>query len=136
MRLGGFGKLGKRVASYFDDHRLQKIFSFQSMYAGLAPYEALAIYCVITYMDSIEGVYFPEGGMHAVPVGLARAIEKAGGEIRYGVDVDRIVLAEGTSGRVRGVHVTGPDGTASSSRPTPSCATPTSRSPTARCCPA
>jgi phytoene desaturase len=110
VRLGGFGKLGRRVASYFDDHRLQKIFSFQSMYAGLAPYEALAIYCVITYMDSIEGVYFPEGGMHAVPLGLARAIEKAGGEFRYGVDVDRIVLAEGTSGRVRGVHVTGPDG--------------------------
>jgi phytoene desaturase len=112
VRLGGFGKLGRRVASYFDDHRLQKIFSFQSMYAGLAPYEALALYCVITYMDSIEGVYFPEGGMHAVPVGLANAIEKAGGEIRYGVEVDRIVLAEGSSGRVRGIHVTGPDGNA------------------------
>lgn len=105
VKLGGFGKLGKRVASYFDDPRLQKLFSFQSMYAGLAPFEALALYCVITYMDSIEGVYFPEGGMHAVPVGLARAIEKAGGEIRYGVEVDRIVLAEGTSGRVRGVHL-------------------------------
>lgn len=111
VRLGGFGKLGTKVASYFDDRRLQKIFGFQSMYAGLAPYEALAIYCVITYMDSIEGVYFPEGGMHAVPVGLAAALEKAGTELRYGVEVDRIVLAEGTSGRVRGVHVTKPDGT-------------------------
>ena len=111
VRLGGFGSLGKRVASYFDDHRLQKIFSFQSMYAGLAPYEALAIYCVITYMDSIQGVYFPEGGMHAVPLGLAAAIEKAGGELRYGVSVDRIVLAEGTSGRVRGVHASSGGGT-------------------------
>ncbi len=108
--MGGFGKLAKRVARYFDDHRLQKLFSFQAMYAGLAPYEALAIYCVITYMDSIQGVYFPEGGMHAVPQGLAKAVEKAGVEIRYGVDVDRIVLAEGTSGAVRGVHVTNPDG--------------------------
>lgn len=110
VRLGGFGKLGKRVASYFDDPRLQKLFSFQSMYAGLAPFEALALYCVITYMDSIEGVYFPEGGMHAVPLGLARAIEKAGAEIRYGIEVDRIVLAEGTSGRVRGVHLADRDG--------------------------
>ncbi|HEU5085365.1 MAG TPA: phytoene desaturase family protein [Acidimicrobiales bacterium] len=109
VRLGGFGRLGSKVASYFDDHRLQKLFSFQSMYAGLAPYEALAIYCVITYMDTIEGVFFPEGGMHAVPAGLARAVEKAGVELRYGVDVDRIVLAEGTRGRVRGVHVS--DGT-------------------------
>ena len=104
LRHGGFGKLAKRVGSYFDDHRLQKIFSFQSMYAGLAPYEALAIYCVITYMDSIEGVYFPEGGMHAVPLGMASALEKAGVELRHGVDVERIVLADGSSGRVRGIR--------------------------------
>ena len=46
--------------------RLQQIFSFQSMYAGLAPYEALAIYAVITYMDSVAGcVSCLEGGMHA-----------------------------------------------------------------------
>lgn len=104
LRQGGFGKLARRVGSYFDDHRLQKIFSFQSMYAGLAPYEALAIYCVITYMDSIEGVYFPEGGMHAVPLGMASALEKAGVELRHGVDVERIVLADGSSGRVRGIR--------------------------------
>ena len=112
LRLGGFRKLGARVASYFDDHRLQKIFSFQSMYAGLAPYEALALYCVITYMDTVEGVYFPEGGMHAVPVGLARAVQKAGVELRYETTVDRIELAEGSRGRVRGVHVLGPGGAA------------------------
>ena len=44
---------------------------FQSMYAGLAPYEALAIYAVITYMDTVNGVFVPEGGMHALPVALA-----------------------------------------------------------------
>ena len=43
LRLGGFGRLGHKVASFFDDERLQRIFSFQSMYAGLAPYEALAL---------------------------------------------------------------------------------------------
>ena len=53
------------MASFFDDERLQRLFSFQSMYAGLAPYEALALYAVITYMDTVEGVYVPEGGMHA-----------------------------------------------------------------------
>ena len=67
LRLGGFRRLGKVVASYFDDERLQRIFSFQSMYAGLAPYEALALYGVITYMDSVAGVFVPEGGMHAMP---------------------------------------------------------------------
>lgn len=109
LRLGGFGKLAKRVAHYFDDERLQRIFSFQSMYAGLAPYEALAIYCVITYMDAVNGVYFPEGGIHAVPKAMALAAEKAGVEFRYNTTIERIVLQHGTNGAVRGVHVEGSD---------------------------
>ena len=48
------------------------------MYAGLAPHDALAIYAVIAYLDSVAGVYFPRGGMHAVPRALAGAAEKHG----------------------------------------------------------
>jgi len=107
LRLGGFGRLAKAVARYFDDARLQQIFTFQSMYAGLAPYQALALYAVITYMDSVEGVYFPEGGMHAVPTAMAAGAAKAGVQFRYGADVDRILLANGTSGAVRGVRLAG-----------------------------
>ena len=105
LRHGGFGKLSARVAKYFSDERLQRIFSFQSMYAGLAPYQALAIYCVITYMDSVKGVWFPEGGMHAVPAALADAIEKAGVTFRYDTSVDRILLEHGSTGKVQGVRL-------------------------------
>jgi phytoene desaturase len=107
VRMGGFRKLARVVASYFDDERLRRIFSFQSMYAGLAPYEALAIYCVITYMDSVAGVYIPEGGMHVLPEAMAAAAEKAGATFRYGTPVERVLLAEGTSGAVRGVRLEG-----------------------------
>lgn len=105
VKLGGFGKLGKKVASFFDDERLQRIFSFQSMYAGLAPYEALSLYAVITYMDSVEGVFVPRGGMHAMATGLAAAVEKAGVTIRYDAPVTRI-LRDG-SGAVTGVELGG-----------------------------
>jgi phytoene desaturase len=90
--------------AYFDDERLQRIFSFQAMYAGLAPYEALAIYCVITYMDSI-GACTSRGRHARVPEAMAAAAEKAGRRFRYGTDVERILLAEGTSGPVRGVRL-------------------------------
>ena len=103
VKLGGFGRLGKKVASFFDDERLQRIFSFQSMYAGLAPYEALALYAVITYMDSVEGVFVPEGGMHMMGAGLAAAVSKAGVDIRYDTAVNSIT--RGADGRVTGVIV-------------------------------
>lgn len=105
VRLGGFRRLGKVVASYFRDERLQRIFSFQSMYAGMAPYEALAVYCVITYMDTVEGVSFPEGGMHAMATGMADAAVKAGAELRLSTSVTRILRASGSSGRVTGVEL-------------------------------
>ena len=41
VQLGAFRKLDKKIGGFFKDDRLQRIFSFQSMYAGLAPYEAL-----------------------------------------------------------------------------------------------
>lgn len=91
VRLGGFGRLGRKVASFFDDERLQRMFSFQAMYAGVAPYEALALYAVITYMDSIEGVYVPVGGMHSMATGLADAVTKAGAVVRYHASVTRIL---------------------------------------------
>ena len=105
VRLGAFRKLGDAVRSFFHDPRLVKLFSFQAMYAGLAPEKALAIYAVITYMDSIEGVYFPEGGMHAVPQALASAAEKNGAEMRYDATVESVLRSP--SGRVAGVRLSG-----------------------------
>ena len=87
VAMGGFRRLAPKVAQYLRDPRTQKVFSFQAMYAGLSPYDALAIYAVIAYMDSVAGVYFPRGGMHAVPRALAGAAEKHGVEIRYGTEV-------------------------------------------------
>ncbi len=103
VQLGGLGRLGKKVASFFQDERLQRIFSFQSMYAGLAPYEALALYAVITYMDTVEGVFVPEGGMHQMASGLAKAVGEAGVTIHYDRPVTRIL--RGGDGAVTGVEV-------------------------------
>lgn len=93
VALGGFRRLAPKVASYLKDERLQRVFTFQSMYAGLSPYDALAIYAVIAYMDCVAGVWFPKGGMHAVPAALARTATKHGVEIIYGTEVSRVELA-------------------------------------------
>ena len=105
VRMGGFGKLERKVGSFFRDERVRRIFTFQSMYAGLAPYEALALYAVITYMDCVRGVFAPKGGMHQCAAGLADAVDSAGATFQYGADVRRILLASGTRGPVRGVEL-------------------------------
>ncbi len=107
IRLGGFGKLGPAIRRRFRDPRLHRLFSFQALYAGLSPESALALYAVITYMDSIEGVWFPEqGGMHAVPTALAAAAEKAGAVFRYSETVTEVLRRSDSAG-VAGVRLAG-----------------------------
>lgn len=99
--LGGFRRLAPTLARFVRDERLRRVFSFQTMYAGVAPPDALAIYAVITYLDCVAGVYFPEGGMHAVPRALAGAGAKHGVEYRYGTRASRV---EVSGGRAQAVH--------------------------------
>lgn len=107
LGMGAFGRLGPRVRRTFRDERLHRLFSFQAMYAGLAPQQALALYAVITYMDTVEGVWFPRGGVHAVPRALAAAAEKRGALFRYDAPVERVLLAAGGEGPVTGVRLVG-----------------------------
>ncbi len=79
--MGAFARLGRMVAKRFSDPRLRRLFTFQALYVGLSPQQALALYAVITYMDTVSGVWFPEGGMHAVPQALAQAFTDAGGRL-------------------------------------------------------
>jgi len=104
LRLGALRSLDAKVSSYFTDDRLQRLFSFQALYAGLAPQQARAVFAVITYMDCMAGVFTPDGGIGAVPRALATAAEKGGATIRYGVEVAQVLRAPGSRGAVLGVH--------------------------------
>ena len=105
VAMGGFRRLAPKVAQYLKDPRTQRLFSFQALYAGMSPYDAFAIYAVIAYMDSVAGVFFPKGGMHAVPRAMAGAAEKHGVELRYDTTVTGVETVGG-----RAVAVTTADG--------------------------
>ncbi len=90
LAIGGFRRLAPKVEEYLSDPRTQRVYSFQSLYAGVSPYDALAIYAVIAYMDSVAGVFTARGGMHAIPAAMAAAAGKHGVEVRYGTTVTRV----------------------------------------------
>ena len=92
VAIGGFRKLAPKVRQYLNDPRTERLFSFQAMYAGLSPQDALAIYAIIAYMDSVAGVYFPKGGMHALPKAMAAAAEKHGVQIHYNAEVTDVEM--------------------------------------------
>ena len=95
LAMGGLRRLAPKVGQFMADDRLRRIFSFQAMYAGLSPQDALAIYAVISYMDTVAGVYFPRGGMHEVALAMAGAASKHGVDIRYGTAATSIEVVDG-----------------------------------------
>ncbi|NBM17661.1 phytoene desaturase [Streptomyces sp. GC420] len=99
--LRGFGRLDAQIGRFLSDERLRRVFSFQALYAGVPPARALAAYAVIAYMDTVAGVYFPRGGMHALPRAMAAAAERAGAEFRWNSEATRL---ERSLGRVTAVH--------------------------------
>jgi phytoene desaturase len=99
--IGGFRKWDAMVKRHITDPRLRRVFTFQSLYAGVAPRRALAVYAVIAYMDTVSGVLFPRGGMRALPDALAAAAADAGVRFHYGATVTGL---ECTGERVAAVY--------------------------------
>ncbi|MFR9674467.1 phytoene desaturase family protein [Streptomyces sp. TR06-5] len=98
--LGGFGRLDRAVGRFLADERLRRVFCFQALYAGVPPARALAAYAVIAYMDTVAGVWFPRGGMHAVGTALAEAARDAGGTFHWHCEASSL---ERSGERVRAV---------------------------------
>lgn len=104
VALGGFRRLDTKVRQYLHDPRTIRALSFQAMYAGVSPHKALALYGVISYMDSVAGVFVPRGGMHEVPAAMAGAAAKHGVEFRYATAAARIEHSRGRASAVITEH--------------------------------
>jgi phytoene desaturase len=103
--MGGFRRWDRMVRRFITDERLVRVFTFQALYAGVPPQRALAVYAVIAYMDTVAGVYFPRGGMRALPDAMAAAAADAGVEFVYQTNAcalersgDRVVAVQTATG--------------------------------------
>jgi phytoene desaturase len=85
--LGALGDLQKLIARYVHDERLQQALSFQALYLGLSPYDALAIYALLPYAELGGGIFYPMGGMHQIPLALERVGRELGVTYRYDTKV-------------------------------------------------
>jgi phytoene desaturase len=70
------------------------VFSFHPLFIGGNPFRASAIYSIVPYLERLGGVHFARGGMYTVIEGMVRLFCKAGGEIRYGTPVQRILVKQ------------------------------------------
>jgi phytoene desaturase len=97
LRRRGLSKLYDFVAHYFKDERLQQLFSFQSMYLGVSPHEAPAVYSMVSYMETGLGIWYPKGGMYSLSIAIQRLVKDLGGEILTSTQVEEIIVENKTA---------------------------------------
>lgn len=103
LRSGALRSLASHAARHFRDPRLRTAFTFQSMYLGLAPRDAPAVYALLPYTEIAEGIWYPRGGMYRLVTALLAVLDRDGVEVRTGAEAARI---EHRGGRATAVRLT------------------------------
>src|SRR4051795_13692675 len=96
-RLGAAAPLHRFVARHFKHPRVREAFSFHSLFIGGDPFRVPAIYGALVYLQFLDGVWYPRGGVYSIVEAMAGALD-----VRYGSPVERI---ESAGGRVTGVRL-------------------------------
>lgn len=80
---------------YLADPRLRQVLDRYATYAGSDPRRAPAVLATIPYVEQTFGTWHLGGGVATLGAALARRCEERGVLLRYGADVQRVVLADG-----------------------------------------
>lgn len=99
-----FQTLDQLVSGQFHDQRLQQILEYHSVFLGSSPFEAPAIYSLMSHLDFRSGVFYPVDGMMALPDDLMKLGKTLG--VRYHLDMPVTSIIH-DNGRAAGVKLAG-----------------------------
>jgi phytoene desaturase len=95
-----FSTMDRYVRRYFRDPRLQKIMEYPLVFLGASPYNAPALYSLMSHVDFTQGVYYPMGGMYEFVQALVGIGKRHGVQYVLNTPAEQIVV---TDGQARGV---------------------------------
>lgn len=105
LKTQALGNYYRSVSKFFRTEKLRQAFSLQTMYLGLSPFSAPAVYALLPYTELAEdGLYFPEGGMYALIQAMQKLATELGVKFHLDSPVEEIIASKGAA---RGVRVDG-----------------------------
>jgi phytoene desaturase len=99
--------LQDRIDATVTDVRLRQVLGYPAVFLGASPRIAPAMYHLMSHLDLVDGVLYPQGGFGEVVAALRRAAERAGARVVTGADVATItttiaISAAGAGGAAGG----------------------------------
>lgn len=82
------------IKRFFKTEEMQKIVSYPLLFLGTSPYDALAIYALMSHIDFAQGVWYPKGGLYEIIRSMRAIAEKNGVKIYTNAPVKKICTKE------------------------------------------
>ncbi|MBK9164935.1 MAG: phytoene desaturase [Acidobacteria bacterium] len=101
QKLSVFSKMHNFVTRFFKSRKLQQVMEYTMVFLGTSPYEAPAIYNLMSHMDFNQGVFYPQGGFYELINALVRVAEKNGAKVRTNAAVAEILVGNGKASGVK-----------------------------------
>jgi phytoene desaturase len=101
FEVGAHRTLHAQVSRAFRDPRLREAMSFQTMYLGVSPYEAPAVFSLLPYTELAVGIWYPQGGLGEIAYALERVCREEGVGLHYRAPVERVLVEQGRAVGVR-----------------------------------
>ncbi|HRI03604.1 MAG TPA: phytoene desaturase family protein [Pyrinomonadaceae bacterium] len=101
QKLSVFSTMHKFVSKFFTSKKLQQVMEYTMVFLGTSPYEAPALYNLMSHMDFNQGVFYPQGGFYELIKALANIAEKNGAVLRTNSPVEKIIVRDGKAVGVR-----------------------------------
>jgi len=83
-----FSNLGR----YFKEEKMRLVFSFQSKYLGMSPWECPALFTMLAYLEHEYGIYHVKGGLNKIAQAMAKVIVEQGGTIHTNTPVESLII--------------------------------------------
>lgn len=80
---------------YFKSEKIVFAFTFEAMFMGVSPFEAPAFYSIISYVDQVQKIFHPLGGMYQIPLSLEGLAKSFGVKFYYNQEVRKIISGHG-----------------------------------------
>jgi phytoene desaturase len=91
IKLRVFSKLFDYVKRFFKTDKVQKIIMYPLVFLGTSPYQAPALYNIMSHVDFEMGVFYPQGGIHEIVKALVNIGNKYGVTYYLNSEVTKIV---------------------------------------------
>lgn len=96
-----FSSVRSIIEKKFKSEILRKVMQYQTVLLGTSPGDAPGIYSMMNYVDFVEGIWYPEGGIYKVVEALETIAKKYGVTIMTNSPVQKIIVEQKTAVGVR-----------------------------------